>query len=41
MKYNETVTCYGYHTKLWYLVTYKQGTKTLTGYCDSEYLKKI
>ena len=41
MKYNEQVTCYGYHTKLWYLVTYKQGTKTIQGFCDSEFLKKI
>lgn len=41
MGYGEKVRCYGYHTKLWLLVTYSVGSKTYTGFCDSEYLKKV
>ena len=40
MGYGAKVRCYGYHTKLWYLVQYEKGSKTYEGYCDSEFLKK-
>ena len=40
MPYNASVTCYGYHTKLWYLVQYKDNGKIYEGFCSSEYLKK-
>lgn len=41
MGYGDKVKCYGYHTKLWLLVTYGVGSRVYEGYCDSEFLKKI